>query len=226
MKILILFFGLFFVANDKIDEFFGKDYAAATKLMKNDEKTITAECGKLHVNAVEVQSVVFPEYIRFSILSELAEEKALELLYVSYGENEADFSIGHFQMKPSFADKLEQIVNENKFGLKNKYNFLLIKSKNKEDERAVRVARLKELKWQVRYACCFIEYGKNTMLMNDVATANTIKYLATLYNFGLLNTKKEIENKFDCACFPYGKKFDVKQVNYWEVAVNYLNKQK
>ena len=52
-------------------------------------------------------AVVFPEIVRYSDLEDLIQIRALKVLYVQYGRKYADFSVGHFQMKPSFIEQLE-----------------------------------------------------------------------------------------------------------------------
>lgn len=50
--------------------------------------------------------------MRYSIVSDFLETEILELSYVDYGLDYADFSIGKFQiqMKPSFVEQLEAAI--------------------------------------------------------------------------------------------------------------------
>jgi hypothetical protein len=52
-------------------------------------------------------AIVFPELIRYSALADVIESANLKVLYVEFGRGYGDFSVGHFQMKPSFAETLE-----------------------------------------------------------------------------------------------------------------------
>lgn len=53
------------------------------------------------------KAIVFPEVIRYSVIRNKLELHGLFTLYVQYGERYSDFSVGYFQMKPSFARQLE-----------------------------------------------------------------------------------------------------------------------
>src|SRR5664280_591993 len=53
-------------------------------------------------------AIIFPELIRYSSIRDIIETAALKSLYIQYGKNNEDFSIGQFQMKPSFAEDIEK----------------------------------------------------------------------------------------------------------------------
>ena len=53
-------------------------------------------------------AVVFPELVRYSALMDFMETTAVKALYQQKGVKGADFSIGRFQMKPSFVADLER----------------------------------------------------------------------------------------------------------------------
>jgi len=57
-------------------------------------------------------SIAAPEVIRFHRLSDLMEVQALRLLYADLGSDKVDFSVGLFQMKPSFIEELEKRLKE------------------------------------------------------------------------------------------------------------------
>lgn len=56
--------------------------------------------------AQRLQAIVFPEIMRYNGLKDGIETESLRTLYVQFGEDYADFSIGLFQMKPCFAQQL------------------------------------------------------------------------------------------------------------------------
>lgn len=60
----------------------------------------------------EALAIVSPELIRWTAFKDFFETTALELLYVKKGKTYADFSIGHFQIKPSFVEQLEAYVSQ------------------------------------------------------------------------------------------------------------------
>lgn len=106
----------------------------------------------------ESVSVVFPEMLRYVLWKDLFETAALELLYVRYGSTKADFSIGWFQMKPSFAEKLEREIYTYP-ELVMHYSDLStysIPNNDSVDIRSERIKRLKQLSWQLKYLNAFI----------------------------------------------------------------------
>ena len=91
-------------------EIWGEDYKIASSF-------VTENCTSFHqiatdnqISTEEAMAVVFPELIRYSLVMDLLETSAVELGYVKYGAGFTDFSIGQFQMKPSFIEHLEQYV--------------------------------------------------------------------------------------------------------------------
>jgi len=59
-------------------------------------------------DAAKMIAIVFPEMLRYNENLEEIETQLLKSLYVRFGNRYADFSIGYFQMKPSFAEKIEE----------------------------------------------------------------------------------------------------------------------
>lgn len=54
------------------------------------------------------EAVIFPELVRFNFWQDMAEVSAVEGSYVPKGLAGCDYSIGRFQMKPSFVEDLEK----------------------------------------------------------------------------------------------------------------------
>ncbi len=67
---------------------------------------------KSEVDPNFARAIVFPETVRYSFLQNQAEIAGLMVLYVKYGSAYADFSVGRFQMKPSFAEQIEHDARE------------------------------------------------------------------------------------------------------------------
>lgn len=131
-------------------------------------------------------AVVFPEILRFSVIRNWAETKSLEVLYSQYGENYADFSIGRFQMKPSFACDIE--TDWNKLFTKaqqRRFNIAEFDSAFKASNRYQRTLRLNDLQWEVKYLVMFM------LIMDKFYSARDWKsreekllFYATAYNTG------------------------------------------
>lgn len=100
------------------------------------------------------EAVVFPELIRYSLFRDKMETGAVKALYVSGGTAQCDFSIGPFQMKPSFAETLEKRWMRS--GLARQYN-LFFDTKDSENARRVRISRLEKEEWQCVYLAVFLK---------------------------------------------------------------------
>jgi hypothetical protein len=171
----------------------------------------------------EALAIVFPETIRFSTFKDFFETKALENLYVKYGKQKADFSIGEFQMKPSFIEQLENFVinHQNLRG----FEFITqYKGATDEEKRAERVARLKQFEWQLRYAHCFWAVASEQFKNKDFPTAyERVHFFASAYNFGFWKSAIDIQHWQQKKAFPYGIKYTGEQTNYGDVSVLFLN---
>ena len=223
MKLLLLLIASSCLTQVKVESYFGNDYAVAKKKMVIDGKAISKICNEYEINQAIVKSIVFPELIRNSVFQNLIEEKALELGYVQYGSSIVDFSIGDFQIKPSFAQKVEELVKASK-QLSKKYSLLPIINTNSKTQRLVRVQRLKSVEWQIRYVCSFIDICEANYSISKYSTSEKIKFLATAYNVGLKDSMAKIEIYYPIQSFPYGQKYEIDQLAYWEVSLDYYLK--
>lgn len=222
MKLIALLIATSGISPQYIEQVAGHDYSNALTLIQSDEKVIDEVATNYHVNPVLLKSIVFPEYIRFNAFQGLIEESSLELLYVNFGTNKVDFSIGKFQMKPSFAVGLENKISKN-VQLSNKYNILSFNSSNDKENRKTRIARLKDVKWQSIYLSAFIDYCLINYKIKFQSIEEEVKFLSTVYNVGLTN-HEEITNSYNRRAFPYGSKYQINQCYYWEVALDYYIK--
>ena len=130
-------------------EVYEKDYKWAVKFLKKHKRTIIKKSSDYKTDTATIVSVVFPEIIRYSIFKDYFEIKGLELIYVEHGKKYADFSIGYFQMKPSFFEKIEEYVNRSnelkaKFPHIIEYQNIIEKRVRKE-----RLERFKNFDWQL-----------------------------------------------------------------------------
>lgn len=143
-----------------------------------------------------MQSIIFPEIMRYNSLKDGIEAESLRTLYVQLGKEYANFSIGIFQMKPSFAEQVEQkaasllspaICQE----LQLEYD-----TKDEEKIRMQRVERLQDEEWQMIYLTAFIcicnEIYKDKYFTGDL---EKLQWYATVYNAGFDNSKSYINNK-------------------------------
>lgn len=202
---------------------YGSDYSSAVRFMSNNNEKFKKICEENKTNLKICKAIVFPELIRYSYLSDLFETVALEMVYVNGGSKAADFSIGNFQMKPSFIEKMEEYVTSH--SALRKY-VSIIKYDSGSSVRAQRLARMKNLDWQIKYVCCFYDLCANKFSSEKFSKdADKVKFYSTAYNTGFNQTAEDIKKKFKNKFFPYGTgKPNVEQHPYCEVAVYYFNK--
>jgi hypothetical protein len=166
-------------------------------------------------------SIIFPEKIRYSILKDYFETEALSLGYVEFGSNYVDFSIGDFQIKPSFIEKIDSVLKSDSV-LERKYNSLILKPNSKENVRKEIVMRLKNMQFQVDYVCAFYDICLKHFALTSISKHEKIRFLATAFNHGFLRPKTEIEEYINKPYFPYGALFPGKQYAYSDVSVYFF----
>lgn len=139
------------------------------------------------------ESVIFPELIRYSKFQDNMETGAVKALYVTQGSKACNFSIGRFQMKPSFAEELEKRWMRS--GLARRYN-LFFDTKDTQNARKVRISRLEDEEWQCIYLAVFLkmlylDYGsfdKNGQQcqngLESLSHEEQVRLAATAYNRG------------------------------------------
>lgn len=110
------------------------------------------------------EAVIFPELIRYSLFQDKMETGAVKSVYVSKGSGGCDFSIGRFQMKPSFAEEIENRWMRS--GMASRYG-LYFDTKDNEIARKVRISRLEKEEWQCIYLAVFLK-----MLYLDYGSVN------------------------------------------------------
>ena len=171
----------------------------------------------------EALAIVFPELIRWSAFKDFFETKALELMYISGGKSAADFSIGYFQMKPSFIENLENYIAEHPSV--QHLNFIISTDKNAEQRRSERVQRLQQLSWQLRYAHIYWTIANDLFKNKKFENAQArIRFFAAAYNYGFLRPPMEIEQWQSKIAFPYGVKYKGAQVVYADLSVEFFEK--
>ena len=227
MKSLIsILFIIIFICSfeERKENLFSDSYEDAIGFINNHNELIIEELGSDKDLIKEKIAIIFPELLKYSAYKDIIETATLELLYVNYGTDGADFSIGYFQMKPSFIEKLEcEILNNNH--LKTRFEALVEYSKtDKKEIRKERIQRLKELKWQLCYLTCFYQYisirFKNEKWIN---TTERLTFYSAAYNSDFLASKSEITKWSKMKIFPYGIHKGTNQYSYSKIALDFYN---
>ncbi len=203
------------------DVIFSSGYENALTFLKENHELIDTIIDEDEQKRAVILSIGFPELIRYSLLMDFFEAKANEIIYINYGKDEADFSIGRFQMKPSFIEKMEVYVR-NSYLLSERYKriYNFANDSTLKEIRKERIERLKSTEWQLFYLNCF--YDIMDERFSHVTWKNMegkIRFYATGYNHNFNATKKNIEQWIDKEIFPYGMKSDKNQYSYSNISV-------
>lgn len=158
--------------------------------------------------------VVFPEVLRYSLIRDRLETVGLETLYVSQGPAYADFSIGRFQMKPTFVERLERRLPA--LGA-------YAGAGSAREVRAWRVQRLRDESWQARYLAVFGSLVDADFPRADTDVETRIRFLAAAYNSGFWRTKAQIQAAESWKLFPNGVR-GTSPYNYGDVAVDFYDR--
>ena len=139
---------------------FGSDWTEAERYVREHHEDWEKEFDIFGVDSRMAESIIFPELIRYSMWQDEIERAAVNGLYVSKGKDGANFSIGRFQMKPSFAEEVERAWNVSL--LAQEYGFSFNLADNAEARRS-RIRRLGTEQGQCRYLAIFIRLQRHTV---------------------------------------------------------------
>jgi hypothetical protein len=145
------------------------------------------------------EAVVFPEMVRYSSLRDAAERAAVRALYQQRGSRGADFSIGRFQMKPSFAERVER---EWMASPESAAWGIAFDTAGTPDARRARVRRLDDPVWQCTYLAMFLKqlYARHPGLAR-VAPQRQVRLCAAAYNGGGADDLEAMERLSERAFF-------------------------
>jgi hypothetical protein len=205
-------------SNDNLKEIKGRKYYEALEyLVSNPWISDTLRAHKLDPSFA--LAVVFPELIRYSNIQNKIETSALFSLYVHYGADYSDFSVGRFQMKPSFVMHLERDALLNKVVMpfigEDIGNDATLQSRLK------RIRRLDSPLGQVRYLILFIKtLDLKFKSVHWSGTEDKLKFYASAYNCGYWFSEKYIRQKVDQKFF-YPSLLPLHRYCYSEISLDY-----
>ncbi len=215
----MLFLAMFyFFSSTKFSEQVNLDFNFALSYFKKIDKQATIISKKYELKKSDILPVVFPECARFNNFSNLLEKSILDYYYVENGSESSDFSIGYFQMKPSFIEKLENsIENDSIFHVDLRQKFAY-KSTAAKSQREERLKRLENENWQLEYLCAFVKLMKNRYLQEDISS-NELSFVAAAYNYGFFKKTDEILKWQEIKAFPNGIHNQAQNYAYSDLAV-------
>jgi hypothetical protein len=171
---------------------FGSSWIKAEAFISDNFNWMKDYTERYDIEFTKALSIVFPELIRYSAIRDVAETTMLKTLYINLGDEYADFSIGYFQMKPSFAEALMEKVwslNDSEFQK-------IFKGREEMDDKKIfRSGILADLEDPVRqfeYLMAFIKICEKEYPVKIMPEEDAIRFLATAYNCGLNKSESYI----------------------------------
>lgn len=172
----------------------------------------------------EAMAVVFPEIVRYSALRDKMETTMLKILYINLGEDYANFSVGQFQVKPSFAETIRERAAElapdslsMAFLPENKYAGI------KEYRKSI-VDDLEDPRIQINYLLAFIKLCRKDFPDRCARGREAVEFLATVYNAGLGKSEEELA-EIATKRYYTTKLFKTETYSYADVSLYWYDRQ-
>jgi hypothetical protein len=182
-------------------EIFRDDWKKALEFERENRSWIEPVLAKNHIPYPLAIAVIFPELVRYSALRDKMEVTLLKALYINMGDNYANFSVGQFQMKPSFA----MMVRDQSKSVLSRRSGISFKREAEYDDvfeyRKSIVADLEDTKTQFNYLVTFIKICDKNFRSNRMDEIPRLKFIATAYNFGINKSSAEIESMINSKFF-------------------------
>jgi hypothetical protein len=213
---------IFFLSSFKSNRNEQLDFDYAISYLSKIDHDASEIAKRYNLKKSEILPIVFPECSRFSSISNALEKSILHYFYIENGKEAANFSIGYFQMKPSFIEELEEII-ANKQEFEKHKKLFSYKSKEIKEIRQERLTRLMSEKWQIEYLCAFVKHMKSRYI-EEKLTCGELSFFASAYNYGFQASSEEIIKWIGVKAFPNGIKNQVQNYAYAELANDYKSK--
>ncbi|MEO6818940.1 MAG: hypothetical protein ABI204_04385 [Ginsengibacter sp.] len=211
--------------SDNYKQAFGSDYTWAINWLKQNNTLIQKNADQFGIQAKELKAIIFPELVRYNTVFDAIEINSLKYLYVSEGKDYADFSVGYFQMKPSFAEIVEQdlaglkdtvFISRSKLG--KMYNLA-----DNEANRKERIARITSIDMQIQYLCAFYKICEQKFADKKFFnTMEKVRIFSTSYNAGYHRTYESLQSFREKKYYHTGKLFSSQRYNYADISGYYF----
>lgn len=203
---------------------FGRSYFNAQLYFKENH-WVNDSLQKYKVDPNIVIPTIFPEVLRYSSLQDRIEIHSLEVLYTQYGSKYADFSIGQFQIKPSFAYQIEKDWNH--ISENNQFKALIMPfdTLDTPELRLQRIIRLKDPKWQIKYVVMFVKIAEQKFNLVKLENIEKIKLLSTAYNAGYWNDLKTLNRLNELKFYHTSIIKPSRCYSYSDIAIDFYKKQ-
>lgn len=217
----ILFLFYINVSADDYSQLLGSDWSRAINYIEENRKDFHCVFNSLDVSPQECEAIIFPELLRYSHFQNSLEQTALRMLYVKGGTQAANFSIGVFQMKPSFAEEVETAWMKSPMRHTYKLYFDMMDTK---EARRQRINRLENEEWQCVYLAIFYRLLlEREPSLTGINAPERVKLLATAYNRSFTASLDEWEKwqnqkTFHLDLLPSSQ---TKYLSYSDIALNW-----
>jgi hypothetical protein len=215
---LTLIYTTTFPQSLKYNEIFGSDWEKALSFEKENRDWMKPILERNNVPYDIAIAVVFPELVRYSALRDKMEITLLKALYINLGEQYANFSIGQFQVKPTFAEFIRK-EGPSVLGRRSGISFPQPDEFESVSEyRKSIVIDLEKPETEFNYIVAFYKLCEKRFRINRLDTYDKVKFTATAYNFGINREADEIRNMIDKKYFNT-KLFKTQNYSYSDVAL-------
>ena len=215
------------LAKDSYEVYFRDEREEVAKFLQANQQKMAQKAIKFHHENDFVTAIVYPELLRYNYIQDFIETSGLELIYMRYGAKTADFSIGHFQMKPSFAEHIEKYIEKNAADFHQYKKLIIAQKASPLKQRKLRLTRLKQMDWQLTYLHAFIAICDHKFhFIKFTTTKDKLRFYAACYNIGFHKKYQNILQNENSNTFPNGPKYLGTQFCYASIASAYYQKTK
>ena len=202
----------------------GSDWQNAVTWVEENKSWIEPQLKKYDIPYSLAMAVVFPELVRYSALRDRMEIVLCKALYTNHGERYADFSIGVFQMKPSFGELIRNDISP----IMGRKSHSLFKDRTEYNDirlfRASIIEQLEKPETELNYLIAFFKICESHFRLNRMDDYEKLKFLATAYNYGYNKEPEEINAMIDKKFFNT-KLFQQENYAYSDVSLYWFMKQ-
>lgn len=147
-------------------------------------------------------SAVFPELIRYSALRDQIEITLLKALYVHYGAEYSNFSVGVFQIKPGCAEEiLKHVPKLNEPGFNDHFSYFFQRRSEREKRHEI-VRELEDPSMEFYFVVALIRILENKYSREKWKnTDEKLRFYSAAYNAGFLSPEKYIREMMTANLF-------------------------
>lgn len=221
--IIVLLLSFRTLANDSFAVYFKDEMEASLKFLYTYNQKMVQKAHTYHHKNKFVTAIIFPELLRYNYVQDMIETSSLELIYIEYGSQTADFSIGHFQMKPSFVENIEKYIEKYPASFYTYKKLIHTNKSMRKTQRKIRLERLKSLDWQLTYLHAFVaicDHKFKFLKWNTIP--DKLRFYATCYNIGFQKKYEDILINASKKTFPHGPNYLGNQYSYASIACSYF----